>query len=102
MEHLVRILNDDDRQTLAWLRTHVGDARVVGAARRLIAQREQSTGGWAKPYISAVCRYLGVWPPAPRRSTRADADHGVADRHLAQMRQLLAQRAVTVAVRSAR
>ncbi|WP_423383730.1 hypothetical protein [Burkholderia sp. LMG 32019] len=39
MEHLVRILNDDDRQTLAWLRTHVGDARVVDAARRLIAQR---------------------------------------------------------------
>nr|WP_028231053.1 hypothetical protein [Paraburkholderia mimosarum] len=97
MEHLVRILNDDDRQTLAWLRTHVGDARVADAARRVIAQREQSDGGCAKPYISAVCRHFGVWPPTPRRSTRADADHGVADRHLAQMRHLLAQ--CTAAVR---
>lgn len=101
MEHLIRILNDDDRQTLAWLSTHVGEARVADAARRLIAQREQSAGGWAKPYISAVCRYLGVWSPTPRRSTRADAEHGVADRHLAQMRQLLAQRTATVR-RSAR
>ncbi|KWA81691.1 hypothetical protein WL30_24575 [Burkholderia ubonensis] len=96
MEHLVRILNDDDRQTLAWLRTHVGDGRVADAARRLIAQREPSAGGWAKPYISAVCRYLGVWPPTPRRSIRADTDHGVADRHLEQMRQLLAERTATV------
>jgi hypothetical protein len=101
MEHLIRILNDNDRQTLAWLRTHVGDARVADAARRLIAQREQSAGSWAKPYISAVCRYLGVWPPTSRRSICADADHGVADRYLAQMRQLLAQR-MAIVRRSAR
>jgi hypothetical protein len=95
MEHLIRILNDDDRQTLAWLRTHVGDARVADAARRLIAQREQHAGAWAKPYVSAVCRYLGVWPPTLRPSTRSGADHAIADRHLAQMRQMLAQRATT-------
>jgi hypothetical protein len=92
MEHLIRILNDDDRQTLAWLRIHVGDARVSGAARQLTAQREQFANFSAKPYISAVCRYLGVWPPAPLRSTQTDADHRVADQHLARIRQLLAQR----------
>lgn len=90
MEHLVRILNDDDRQTLAWLRTHVGDARLSEAARRLIAQREQHAGAGSKPYLSAVCRYLGVWPPAPRPATRSAVDHSVADQHLARMRQLLA------------
>ncbi|MFC0402989.1 hypothetical protein [Paraburkholderia rhizosphaerae] len=92
MEHLVRILNDGDRQTLAWLRTHVGDARVADASRQLAANREQFAGVRAKPYLSAVCRYLGVWPPAPRRSTRADADHRVADQHLARIRQLLSHR----------
>lgn len=96
MEHLIRILNDDDRQTPVWLRTHVGDVRLASAARQLIAQREQFTASWTKPYISAVCRYLGVWPPAPRRSTHTHADHRVADRHLAQIRQMLAQRPMTV------
>ena len=96
MEHLIRILNDDDRQTLVWLRTHVGDTRVAEAARRLIAQRETAVGAWAKPYVSAVCRYLGVWPPTPQRSPRVEGDHAVADRHLAQMRQLLAQRTMMV------
>jgi hypothetical protein len=90
MEHLIRIVNDNDRQTLAWLRTHVGDARLSAAARQLTAHREQFVGVRAKPYLSAVCRYLGVWPPAPRRSTRSDADHRVADQHLARIRQLLA------------
>jgi hypothetical protein len=95
MEHLIRILNDDDRQTLAWLRTHVGDARVASAARQLIEQREQSTGAWTKPYISAVCRYLGVRPPASRRATHTDANDRVADQHLALIRQLLARRSTT-------
>jgi hypothetical protein len=91
MEHLIRILNEDDRQALAWLRTHVGDARLSVAARQLTAQREQFDGVRAKPYLSAVCRYLGVWPPVPRRSTHSDADHRVADQHLARIRQLLSQ-----------
>jgi hypothetical protein len=95
MEHLIRILNDADRQTLAWLRTHLGDARVADAARQLTAQREPIAGAPAKPYISAICRYLGVWPPTPRRSTHADTDHRVADQHLARIRQLLAQRSTT-------
>jgi hypothetical protein len=95
LEHLIRILNDDHRQTLAWLRAHAGDARVADAARRLAGQREPVAGAWAKPYISAVCRYLGVWPPTPRRSTNAHADQQVADQHLARIRQLLAQRSTT-------
>ncbi|TCK32034.1 hypothetical protein B0G84_9166 [Paraburkholderia sp. BL8N3] len=96
MEHLIRILNDDDRQTLVWLRTHVGDSRVADAARRLIAQRETSAGGWAKPYISAVCRYLGVWPPTPQRPLSIETDHAIGDHHLTQIRQLLAQRTIPV------
>jgi hypothetical protein len=96
MEHLIRILNDDDRQALAWLRTHVGDARVAHAVGQLTAQREQFAGALAKPYVSAVCRYPGVWPPAPRQSKHRDADHRVADQHLARIRQLLAQRSAAV------
>ncbi len=34
-EHLVRIVNEADRQVLAWLRAQVGDARVERAARQL-------------------------------------------------------------------
>ncbi|MEI7298189.1 hypothetical protein WCQ02_39420 [Paraburkholderia tropica] len=79
MEHLVRILNDNDRQTLAWLRRHVGDARLSDAARRLIAQREQHAGIGSKPYLSAVCRYLGVRPPAPRRAPKIVAGNPIAD-----------------------
>jgi hypothetical protein len=93
MEHLVRILNDDDRQTLAWLRRHVGDDRITDAANRLAARREPSGGVQAKPYLSAVCRYLGVLPPAPRRITPTGASHEVGDRHLAAIRTLLAPHA---------
>ncbi|WP_371883219.1 hypothetical protein [Caballeronia sp. S22] len=92
----MRILNDDDRQTLVWLRTHVGDTRVAEAACRLIAQRETSVRTWSQPYVSAVCRYLGVWPPTSQRSLRVEGNHAVADQHLAQMRQLLAQRTMMV------
>ncbi|MGF6604166.1 hypothetical protein P3T23_008921 [Paraburkholderia sp. GAS448] len=95
MEHLVRVLNEGDRQTLAWLCAHVGEPRVTDAARRLIAQRETTAGSPAKPYVSAVCRYLGVRPPEPRQAQHDDADHAVGDRHLAQIRRLLAQCLVT-------
>ncbi|QCP54530.1 hypothetical protein FAZ95_37230 [Trinickia violacea] len=91
MEHLIRILNDDDRQTLAWLRKHVGDSCVADAACRLAAQRGTSAGALTKPYVSAICRYLGVWPPTPHWQCSANANHAIADQHLAQMRQLLAR-----------
>ena len=41
-----------DRETLAWLRKHVGDVRVAAAARHL--------GGNGKPYLSAVCCYQQI------------------------------------------
>jgi hypothetical protein len=48
MEHLVRVQNERDRRTLAWLRAHVGDAAIEAAAQRY--------AGPAKPYLSTVCR----------------------------------------------
>ncbi|TCW85144.1 hypothetical protein C5O80_07905 [Burkholderia sp. SRS-46] len=85
MEHLVRIVNDTDRQVLAWLRTQVGDARVERAARQL--------GHTRKPYPSALCRYLGVSAPAtlrPAARPRAVRDFSVGDRYLSLIRQHLA------------
>jgi hypothetical protein len=87
MDPLIRVLNDEDRQALAWLRKHVGEARVTTAAREL------ATSG-KRPFVSAVCRFLGVWPPVPCRSPSGRAT-AVGDKHLAHMRQLLAQRSAT-------
>jgi hypothetical protein len=87
MDSLIRVLNDEDREALVWLRKHAGDQRVAAAARRLSPPGK-------RPLVSAVCRYLGVWPPAPRRAPRA-FNSLVADRHLAQIRELLAQRSAT-------
>ncbi|WP_407674201.1 hypothetical protein [Paraburkholderia saeva] len=84
MNQLIRILNDGDRETLEWLRKHVGDVRVAAAARHL--------RGNGKPYLSAVCRYLGVRPPAPHQHSRPVEDCTVGDNYLAQIRQLLAHR----------
>ncbi|SDJ59458.1 hypothetical protein SAMN04487926_1713 [Paraburkholderia steynii] len=52
MEHLVRVYNEKDRQTLEWLRRHVDDAAIASAVA-------QCTGS-GKPYLSIVCRSLGV------------------------------------------
>ncbi|KVM60145.1 hypothetical protein WJ58_08325 [Burkholderia ubonensis] len=85
MEHLVRIVNDTDRQVLAWLRTQVGDTRVERAARQL--------GHTRKPFPSALCRYLGVSAPATLRHParpRAVRDFSVGDRYLSLIRQHLA------------
>ncbi|WP_176045155.1 hypothetical protein [Burkholderia sp. BCC1644] len=85
MEHLVRIVNEADRQVLAWLRAQVGDARVERAARQL--------GHTRKPFPSAVCRYLGMSAPATLRQAdrpRAARDFSVGDRYLSLIRQHLA------------
>ncbi|AOJ84030.1 hypothetical protein WT60_22935 [Burkholderia sp. MSMB617WGS] len=89
MEHLIRIVNDTDRQILAWLRSQVGDERVERAARHM--------GRVRKPYLSAVCRYLGVWPPISLRKPprRAEIDHTVGDRYLTLIRQHLAAQAAS-------
>lgn len=85
MEHLVRIVNEADRQVLAWLRAQVGDARVERAARQL--------GHTRKPFPSAVCRYLGMSAPATLRQAErphAARDFSVGDRYLSLIRQHLA------------
>ncbi|MEA3114669.1 MAG: hypothetical protein QOG58_4468 [Caballeronia sp.] len=82
MEHLVRVQNERDRRTLAWLRGQVGDAEIVAAAQQC---------GPSKPYLSAVCRALGVTVPrfsATRRITPSSA----AEQSLATIRQILATR----------
>ena len=85
MEHRIRIFNERDRQTLLWLRTHVGDARVSMAVDAL-------TRGGTKPYVSALCRYLGARPPVfsgpPRQ---APATSKVGDHYLTQIRAHLAR-----------
>ncbi|SEK08863.1 hypothetical protein [Paraburkholderia diazotrophica] len=82
MEHLVRVQNERDRRTLAWLREQVGDAAIAAAAQRY---------GASKPYLSAVCRTLGVKAPrfvASRRLTPSAA----AEQSLATIREILATR----------
>ncbi|MEM5387775.1 hypothetical protein VSR68_29860 [Paraburkholderia phymatum] len=82
MEHLVRVQNERDRRTLAWLRDQVGDAAIAAAAQRY---------GASKPYLSAVCRTLGVKAPrfsAPRHITPSAA----AEQSLAAIREILASR----------
>ncbi|MFP3569042.1 hypothetical protein [Paraburkholderia sp. SIMBA_030] len=80
MEHLVRVQNERDRCTLAWLRAQVGDAAIAQAAQRC--------GGASKPYLSAICRTLGV--TAPRFSSRRPS--ATAEQSLATIRQILASR----------
>jgi hypothetical protein len=88
MDSLIRVLNDEDRQALAWLQRHVGEARVADAARQLAHSGRP-------PFVSALCRHLGVWPPAAAQSSRRECDRSVALKHLAQMRQLLSQLGAT-------
>ena len=84
MEHLVRVYNEKDRQTLAWLRMHVGDAAIASAVARC--------AGPGKPYLSAVCRTLGVRVPALSMPRRQPASP-IAEHSLATIRGILAARA---------
>jgi len=83
MEHLVRVQNERDRRTLAWLRAHVGDAAIEAAAQRY--------AGPAKPYLSTVCRLLGVTAPQFDRPRPREAS-ATAEQSLATIRQVLAAR----------
>jgi hypothetical protein len=53
MNQLIRILNDGDRETLAWLRKHVGDVRVAAAARHL-----GGTVSHTCPQCAAISAYV--------------------------------------------
>ncbi|MEX3630185.1 MAG: hypothetical protein VB138_12680 [Burkholderia sp.] len=87
MEHRVRLVNDTDRQVFDWLRSQAGDIRVARALQQL--------GRTRKPYVSALCRYLGLRPPLTiqRPVRRAATDHSVGDHYLALIRQHLASHA---------
>ncbi|WP_084688184.1 hypothetical protein [Paraburkholderia oxyphila] len=92
MEHLVRIYNERDRKTLEWLRRHVGDAALAAAVARCT--------GPGKPYLSSVCRQLGVKTPEfplPRRQNPS----AVAEQSLAAIRSILAARTASTVVRPA-
>jgi hypothetical protein len=86
MEHLVRVYNEKDRQTLEWLRRHVGDAAISSAVERC--------AGPGKPYLSTVCRRLGVRVPelsVPRRHMSSP----IAEHSLATIRSILAAQAAS-------
>jgi hypothetical protein len=86
MESPIRILNEEDRAAFDWLVANVGAERVNAAVTRLAE-------GGRRPFVSALCRYLGAWPPAAHRRQAARALHTtVGDLHLSRIRQLLAQR----------
>jgi hypothetical protein len=61
MEDQVILNNDRDRRTFAWLRQQAGDAAVVQAIAGLSGAR--------KPYVSNLCKVLGMSPPAKLETT---------------------------------
>lgn len=83
MEHLIRIYTAKDRQVLEWLHQRVGDAAI--------AQAVEQCGGAAKPYLSAVCRRLGVRIPMLAKP-RVIEPSAVAEQSLATIRGILASR----------
>lgn len=83
MEHLLRVQNERDRQVLAWLRAHVGDEAIADAVRQC--------GGTSKPYLSTVCRRLGVVVPRTVIAMRVTPSR-IAQASLASIREILAAR----------
>lgn len=85
MEHLVRVRNESDRKLLSWLRERVGEAALAEAVSYF--------AGPEKPYLSQLCRQLGVRPPwtiracGPSDSTRLE----VGEQHLTAIRQILSR-----------
>jgi hypothetical protein len=53
MEQWVRVRNEQDHQLLKWLIETLGEVTIVHAAH-------ECARGDAKPYLSAVCRRLGL------------------------------------------
>jgi hypothetical protein len=80
MEEQVRVQNERDRKVLVWLRGQVSDDAIATAARACAPVR-------SKPYLSAVCRQLGLKAPImPSASLTSDA---VGEKHLAVMYKIL-------------
>jgi hypothetical protein len=83
MEQWVRVQNERDRKVLAWLRERVGDAAIAAAA-------QACTRGESKPYLSVVCRQLGL--SVPRLPSHFVGTDAVGERHLAAMYEILRMR----------
>ena len=83
MEEWVRVQNERDRKVLAWLRGRVGDTAIATAARACAR-------GDSKPYLSAVCRQLGL--SALILPSRSQTTEAVGERHLAAMYEILRAR----------
>ena len=83
MEQWVRVHNERDRKVLAWLRERVGDAAIAAAA-------QACTRGDSKPYLSVVCRRLGL--SVPRLTSHCVSTDAVGERHLAAMYEILRSR----------
>jgi hypothetical protein len=85
MEHMVRVQNESDRKILAWLRERMGAAAL--------AQAIDGCDGPGKPYLSQVCRRLGMRPPwtVSVSTARESAHMKVGDLHLTVIRQTLGQ-----------
>jgi hypothetical protein len=80
MEQWVRVRNERDRRLLKWLLETLGEAAVVNAAHACAS-------GDVKPYLSAVCRRLGV--SVPRLSPQRPQPGGVGEQHLQAIYQIL-------------
>ena len=80
MEQWVRVQNEHDRKVLAWLRERAGDVAVTAAA-------QACARGDTKPYLSTVCRQLGL--SVPRFIRHGASAYGVGEQHLAAMYEIL-------------
>jgi hypothetical protein len=80
MEQWVRVRNEQDRQLLKWLIETLGEVAIVNAAHACAR-------GDAKPYLSAVCRRLGV--SVPRHSTQRPQPGEIGEKHLQAIYHIL-------------
>jgi hypothetical protein len=76
----VRVQNERDDQMLAWLRERLGDAAIVAAA-------PACTRGDSKPYLSVICRQLGL--SVPRLMSHYVSTDAAGERHLAAIYEIL-------------
>ena len=74
--------NERDRRVLSWLRLTVGDDAIRDAIGRLAGRR--------KPFVSNLCRVLGVEvPPAVVEPSKAVLSREEARQRLAELKQRL-------------